>query len=211
MDVGAPASPAPTGVSGAPAAIPATCMPWKECTGSKGLPAWGQPALRGANARATITLGLVYATIAFREPRRHGEPGGVEERMPLIDPVVDDRDLHPLSRVLERGPHRAGAPMRAGVTCCRCGPRPLAAPGLFPLVQRPGSGRSGRPARPREPLRASAAPSPAARPRARRGRSGTASGSRRPGIRLRIRRETVSCARSTAARAARAERPAGSA
>ena len=36
--------------------------------------------------------------LSLREARRHGVAGGVEERVPLVDPVVDDPDLDPRCR-----------------------------------------------------------------------------------------------------------------
>src|SRR4030095_13959655 len=40
--------------------------------------------------------------------RRHGVAGRREEWMPLVDPLVDDRDLHSLAGVLEPGAPERG-------------------------------------------------------------------------------------------------------
>src|SRR3954453_14292203 len=54
-----------------PAAMPATCVAWPDCTGSKGLRAYFQLVLAGANARATITFAVVKAICPL------GKPGGI--------------------------------------------------------------------------------------------------------------------------------------
>ncbi len=52
------------------------------------------------------------ARVAAREARRRGEPGRVEERVRLVDPVVDDPDLDPLAgrRQRRRGPPQGHGP-----------------------------------------------------------------------------------------------------
>jgi hypothetical protein len=44
-----------------PAAMPATCVPWSDCSGSNGLEACGHVAPGGGNERATITFAVTYA------------------------------------------------------------------------------------------------------------------------------------------------------
>ena len=44
-----------------PAAIPATCVPCEECSGSKGFDACRQAGRGGGKARATITFAVVKA------------------------------------------------------------------------------------------------------------------------------------------------------
>ena len=51
--------PAEVGVSKSPAAIPATCVAWKEKAGSKGLAAYFQCVEGEGNARATMIFGVV--------------------------------------------------------------------------------------------------------------------------------------------------------
>ena len=51
--------PAEVGVSKSPAAIPATCVAWKEKAGSKGRPAYFQCVEGEGNARATMIFGVV--------------------------------------------------------------------------------------------------------------------------------------------------------
>ena len=58
-------------MSALPAAIPATCVPWKECSVSNGFEAFFQAGRGGGNARATITFAVVYAVCPF------GKPGGI--------------------------------------------------------------------------------------------------------------------------------------
>ena len=48
--------------------MPATWVPWEECTGSNGFDACLQVALAGGNARATITLAFVYAVWPLGKP-----------------------------------------------------------------------------------------------------------------------------------------------
>ena len=50
--------------------MPATFVAWSESTGSKGVFAYFHVGSAGANARATITFGVVYAVFPF------GKPGG---------------------------------------------------------------------------------------------------------------------------------------
>ena len=54
-----------------PAAIPATCVPCEESSGSNGFEACFQAGRAGGNARATITFAVVYAVWPF------GKPGGI--------------------------------------------------------------------------------------------------------------------------------------
>jgi hypothetical protein len=61
--------PAGAVVPASPAAIPATCVPWKEARGSSARRP-GRPACGPGNARATITFGVVH----FFPPR--GKPAG---------------------------------------------------------------------------------------------------------------------------------------
>jgi hypothetical protein len=49
------------GVFALPAAIPATCVPCEECTGSNGLDACFHVGRAGGKARATITFAFVNA------------------------------------------------------------------------------------------------------------------------------------------------------
>ena len=42
-----------------PAAIPATCVPWEDSSGSNGFEAFFQDGLAGGKARATITFAVV--------------------------------------------------------------------------------------------------------------------------------------------------------
>ena len=51
-----------------PAAIPATWVACPDWTGSKGLRAYFHVMPAGANARATITLAVVYAAWPFGKP-----------------------------------------------------------------------------------------------------------------------------------------------
>ena len=52
---------------------------------------FGQVVVAGANARAAITLGVVKRRLTLREAGRVAVAGGVEERMRLVDALVDDR------------------------------------------------------------------------------------------------------------------------
>ena len=49
-------------------------------------------------------LGSRVRGLSLREPGRIGVAGRIEEGVGLVDPVVDDPDLHSLSRSCERGP-----------------------------------------------------------------------------------------------------------
>ena len=53
------------GVSAFPAAIPATCVPCEESSGSKGFDACFHVGRAGGKARATITFAVVYAVWPF--------------------------------------------------------------------------------------------------------------------------------------------------
>ena len=53
--------PPSAGVFAFPAAMPATCVPCEENSGSNGFDACRQAGRGGGKARATITLAVVYA------------------------------------------------------------------------------------------------------------------------------------------------------
>ena len=53
-----------------PAAMPATCKPWSDWSGSNGSVEPAYACVPGGNAGATTTLGVVYAVCPF------GNPGG---------------------------------------------------------------------------------------------------------------------------------------
>ena len=124
--------------------MPATCVPWNDESGSTASrPA--APAFGPGNTRATITFGVVH----FVEPR--GKPGGyekparIEERVRLVDAVVDDGDLHPgavgaalLLGARRRRSRRASGRRRA---CTRRSGRPRrsSAAGRARAASRPGS------------------------------------------------------------------------
>ncbi len=55
-------------VSWSPAAMPATFVAWSEYSGSNGVFAYFHVGSAGANARATITFGVVYAVLPFGKP-----------------------------------------------------------------------------------------------------------------------------------------------
>src|SRR5215210_8893050 len=64
------------GVLALPAAIPATCVPCEESSGSNGFEAFFHLAPAGGNARATITFALVYAVCPFGKPAGIVNPAG---------------------------------------------------------------------------------------------------------------------------------------
>jgi hypothetical protein len=63
-----------------PAAIPATWVPWLDCSGSNGFPACGQVAPGGGKARATITFAVVYAACPFGKPAGMVYPAASKNR-----------------------------------------------------------------------------------------------------------------------------------
>src|SRR3954454_17549113 len=66
-------------VSWSPAAMPETCVAWSEFTGSNGVRAYLYVFAAGANARATITFGVVYAVLPFGNPAGYEKPVGVKK------------------------------------------------------------------------------------------------------------------------------------
>ena len=68
---------------------PATKVPWNELVAVERRAARPGPA----KPRATITFGVVAPGGSLREPGRIREPRRVEERVLLVDAVVDHRDL----------------------------------------------------------------------------------------------------------------------
>ena len=101
-------APAGAVVPALPAAIPATCVPWNDACGSTA-------SLRAVvRARADERAGDDHLR---RRPLRAAlrEAGGVavalrvEERVRLVDAVVDDGDLHPLAAAAAGGCERARA------------------------------------------------------------------------------------------------------
>ena len=60
----------PASVPWSPAAIPPTCVPWNDSSGSNGTFAYLQVGAAGANVRCTITFGVVNCVWPF------GKPGG---------------------------------------------------------------------------------------------------------------------------------------
>ena len=80
-----------------PAAIPATCVPCSDSFGvERELGVLGPRGGRREGAGGDHLGGRVRR-LALREAGRHRVAGRVEERMPVVDSVVDDRDLHPLA------------------------------------------------------------------------------------------------------------------
>ena len=67
-------------VSRFPAAIPATCVPWLDCSGSNGLEAWRQVAPGGGKARATMTFAVVYPAWPRGYPAGIAYPVGSKNR-----------------------------------------------------------------------------------------------------------------------------------
>ena len=80
-----------------PAAMPATCVPCSEPSGSNGVRMRALPP-GGANARATMILPFVPERMPFGKPGRV-LVGGARERRPRdVDAVVDDADAHAVAR-----------------------------------------------------------------------------------------------------------------
>ena len=73
--------------------IPATCVPWNDCSRSSGELFAPGPA----KPRAAITFGVVEPVMPFGKPGRVREAGRAEERVLVVDAVVDDRDLDPFA------------------------------------------------------------------------------------------------------------------
>ena len=93
--------------------MPATCVPWNEaCAVERELAA---AARAGAGkARATITFGVVNCVSPLGKPGGYWKPARVEERVRLVDAVVDDADLDPFPARAGRGLRAASRRSRAG-------------------------------------------------------------------------------------------------
>src|SRR5690349_16505562 len=66
------------GVPWSPAAMPATWVAWSELTGSNGVRAYFHVFPVGANARATITFGVVNVVFPFGNPAGYVKPAGLK-------------------------------------------------------------------------------------------------------------------------------------
>ena len=85
-----------------PAAMPATCVPWNDASRSIGNRP-GRPRVRPGKRARDDHLRRRPLPAALREARRIGETGGIEERVRVVDAVVDDCDLDPVAvRACER-------------------------------------------------------------------------------------------------------------
>jgi hypothetical protein len=95
--------------------MPATFVAWSESIGSNGVFAYFHAGCAGANARATITFGVVYAVFPF------GKPGGYAKLAPLKKTCDWSRPssmipiLMPWPAVASVDPQMVGAPMSFGV------------------------------------------------------------------------------------------------
>src|SRR5438067_761435 len=108
--------PAGAVVPSSPAAIPATCVPWKDAARSTGnFP--GLPAPGPGNERATITFGVVY-DVSPGGKRSRAERGGERRQLQRHD------HANPAARVAGRGADRAGAEARQGRLAERAPDRP---------------------------------------------------------------------------------------
>ena len=90
-------------VSALPAAIPATCVPWDDSAPSKASDAPRGFGPAGGKARATMTFAVVKRVCPLGKPGGIVYPAGSKNGWLLVDPGVDDPDLHPLPQRPERG------------------------------------------------------------------------------------------------------------
>src|SRR3954451_10216367 len=102
-------------VSWSPAAMPATWVAWSELTGSNGVRAYLYVFAAGANARATITFGVVYAVLPFGKPVGYERPVGVKKTCVWSRPSSITPILIPWPEVASVGPQTWGAPISCGV------------------------------------------------------------------------------------------------
>ena len=78
--------------------------------------AYFQWFVAGENAFATITFGVVYAVFPFGKPAGYAKLDGSKKTCALVEPVVDDPDLHArCPAVASVGPQTVGAPISFGV------------------------------------------------------------------------------------------------
>ena len=94
-------------VSWSPAAMPATFVACSEFFGSNGVFAYFHTGVAGANARATITLGVVYAVFPFGKPAGYVKPAGSKKvwvwsrpssMIPIFIPLPGRRECRPPDR-----------------------------------------------------------------------------------------------------------------
>ena len=102
------APPTVASVSWSPAAMPATFVAWSENSGSNGVFAYFHAGVFGSERLRDDHLRRGVRGVSLREARRVGEAARVEEHVGLVEPVVEDRDLHAVARRGERRPPDCG-------------------------------------------------------------------------------------------------------
>src|SRR5258708_6737843 len=98
-----------------PAAIPATCVPCSEFSGSNGVFAYFHVGLAGANARATITFAVVNDVFPFGNPAGIVKPAGSRNGCVWSTPSSMTPIFIPWPAVASVGPQGAGATISWGV------------------------------------------------------------------------------------------------
>ena len=97
-----------------PAAIPATCVAWKENCGSNGVLPYFHVSLAGANARATITFGVVKAVFPLGKPAGYAKPVGSKYGCVWSIPSSMIPIFMPCPAVASVGPQMVVAPISCG-------------------------------------------------------------------------------------------------
>ena len=95
--------------------MPATWVPCSEFSESNGFAALRHAGRAGANARATITFGVVYAVCPFGKPCGKAKPAGLKNGWVWSTPSSRIPILIPLPPRDGSEPHSAGALICAGL------------------------------------------------------------------------------------------------
>src|SRR5579885_2860819 len=94
--------------------MPATCVACSELTGSYGVDAYFHVSPAGANARATITFGVVYDVFPFGKPAGYVKPVGSKYGCVWSRPSSMIPIRMPCPAVARDAPQSEGAPMSCG-------------------------------------------------------------------------------------------------
>src|SRR5215470_5744842 len=99
--------------------MPATCVAWNDCVGSKGVVAYLYVGEGGANARCTITFGVARSVRPFGKPAGYVKPAGLKYGCEASTPSSMIPILTPLPAVASAGPQSLSAPISSGerTTC----------------------------------------------------------------------------------------------
>src|ERR1700750_2230706 len=99
--------------------MPATCVAWKELSGSNGTFAYFHDVDGGVNVRCTITFGVVYFVSPFGNPAGYGNPLGLKYGWVACSPSSMIPIFMPLPAVAKFGPHSLSAPICCGPAVSR--------------------------------------------------------------------------------------------